>query len=736
VSDEVNDTSQIKAFIGGNVAITNTNLELDLDLQTTDGTTIWDSSEGHIPQGRLENDSITINGGDGLKDGSTAALGGSFSLDVEPGDFAGQFLSDDGTDNLQVNLGNGLEGDGADSIRVNGGGIAGNGLVEGNSSEEVAIDVDGVGTDELDTSQSYSFTSTQTITGDGTRLLNLEDESTGDFLSFESRADDTLVLSVRDTSAPATQDLLSVDPSTQQVDVEATLSFPNIQGTPTFASHDHSEGGMTTIPNSGLDNSNVTVSTGDGLTGGGQVSLGDSITLDLALSVEDDATDVIQASGLNFGTALSVTDDGDGTVTISGEGGTDIEDGGTSVTTNTGAINFGTALSVTDDGDGTVTVDGEGGADIEEDGTTVVSSTGAINFTSNLDVTDDGDGTVTVAAESSTDTRTDVSDAGTQVVANVSDINFGSNISVTDDNDGTVTVSAQGGTDTRTDVSDGGTQVEESVSDINFGSNVSVTDDGDGTVTVSSTDTNTDTRTDISDSGSNVVSDTSDINFGTDISVTDDGDGSVTVDAQTTTDTRTDVSDNGSLTISDAEDINFSSNLDVTDDGDGTVTVDGAPAANISDNGTQVVGGATDVNFADDIAVTDDGDSTVTVNFSRSIGGNLDLNTNKIQNAGRETTTISSNLTTSGQETVFADVSGGSLTVTLSTADTFEGSKVRIVDNTGSAGTNNITINTEAGQTINGESSAVIDGNFEALTLESDGSNWFVVSRMEGGVVQ
>lgn len=49
----------------------------------------------------LTNDSITLSGGDGLKNGSTAALGGSFSLDVEPADFAGSGLADDGSDNLE-----------------------------------------------------------------------------------------------------------------------------------------------------------------------------------------------------------------------------------------------------------------------------------------------------------------------------------------------------------------------------------------------------------------------------------------------------------------------------------------------------------------------------------------------------------------------------------------------------------------------------------------------------------
>lgn len=48
------------------------------------------------------NDSVTVNGGDGLKNGGSVALGGSLTLDVEPADFAGTGLQDDGADNLQL----------------------------------------------------------------------------------------------------------------------------------------------------------------------------------------------------------------------------------------------------------------------------------------------------------------------------------------------------------------------------------------------------------------------------------------------------------------------------------------------------------------------------------------------------------------------------------------------------------------------------------------------------------
>lgn len=75
---------------------------LDGDLVATDGEVVWDESAGYVPQGRLQNDSLTFAAGDGLKGGGTVSLGGSATLNIEPADFAGEHLSDDGSDNLAV----------------------------------------------------------------------------------------------------------------------------------------------------------------------------------------------------------------------------------------------------------------------------------------------------------------------------------------------------------------------------------------------------------------------------------------------------------------------------------------------------------------------------------------------------------------------------------------------------------------------------------------------------------
>jgi hypothetical protein len=58
---------------------------------------------GSIGNTKLSNSSLSVLGGDGLKGGGVVSLGGSVTLNVEPNDFAGDGLEDDGSDNLKVN---------------------------------------------------------------------------------------------------------------------------------------------------------------------------------------------------------------------------------------------------------------------------------------------------------------------------------------------------------------------------------------------------------------------------------------------------------------------------------------------------------------------------------------------------------------------------------------------------------------------------------------------------------
>jgi hypothetical protein len=85
----------------------NSVLDLNGNNIESSGTTIWDSLNNYIPQERLENDSITLNTGNGLKNGSTASLGSTFSIDVEPSDFTGETLNVN-NDVVEVNIAKGI----------------------------------------------------------------------------------------------------------------------------------------------------------------------------------------------------------------------------------------------------------------------------------------------------------------------------------------------------------------------------------------------------------------------------------------------------------------------------------------------------------------------------------------------------------------------------------------------------------------------------------------------------
>lgn len=69
----------------------------------------------------------------------------------------------------------------------------------------------------------------------------------------------------------------------------------------------------------------------------------------------------------------------------------------------------------------------------------------------------------------------------------------------------------------------------------------------------------------------------------------------------------------------------------------------------------------------------------------------------------------------------------GASTVTLGTATVAEGQVVIIKDVDGNAATNNITVDTEGSETIDGAASASITADSGALRLVSDGTDWFTI---------
>jgi hypothetical protein len=530
--------------------------------------------------------------GDGLQDQSN-------TFNIEPADFSGRFLSDDGSDNLEVNIGNGLAGDGSNNIELVSDSVtvsAGDGLKNGgvvSLGESTTLNV-----------EPNEFAGSG-LTDDGADNLELVNNS----------------ISVLSGNGLKSGGEVSLG-SSVTLDIEPA---------------DFAGSGLTDDGNDSLQLTNdaITVSTGSNLSGGGTVALGGSVTLnatDTRTDVSDDTTLIeSNVTDINFSSNLDVSADGDGSVRVdaasSTDTTTDISENGTTVVNQTTDINFDDNLDVVDDGDGSVTInarDTDTSVDVKDDGDFIGINVSEINFASNLDAsTNDGGSTIVVDAQSSTDTTTDISENGTTVVNQTTDINFDDNLDVVDDGDSSVTVNA---TDTNTipSVDDSGSFITNSASGFNFGSNLSVTDDGDGSVTVNATDTNTIPSVD--DSGSFITNSASGFNFGSNLSVTDDGGGNVTIDASDT-DTRVDVSDSGTAIGFNTSEINFSSNLDVsTNDGGSTIVVDAQSSTDtttdVSENGTTIISQTDDINFTDsgggNVSVSDDTDGTATVNIDHA----------------------------------------------------------------------------------------------------------------------
>lgn len=93
--------------------------------------------------------------------------------------------------------------------------------------------------------------------------------------------------------------------------------------------------------------------------------------------------------------------------------------------------------------------------------------------------------------------------------------------------------------------------------------------------------------------------------------------------------------------------------------------------------------------------------------------------------------TVTSNTTTSDEEVIFADTSGGALTITLASADAVDGNSIVVVDVGGASATNAITIDTEGTENIDGNGSTTVESNYGSITLSSDGAQWYT----SGGTV-
>lgn len=83
---------------------------------------------------------------------------------------------------------------------------------------------------------------------------------------------------------------------------------------------------------------------------------------------------------------------------------------------------------------------------------------------------------------------------------------------------------------------------------------------------------------------------------------------------------------------------------------------------------------------------------------------------------------------TSTDETIIGiDDTTVARTVTLQTADVVAGRIVIVKDESGAAGTNNITVDTQGAELIDGVASVSITANYGVIRVYSDGTNWFTI---------
>jgi len=69
----------------------------------------------------------------------------------------------------------------------------------------------------------------------------------------------------------------------------------------------------------------------------------------------------------------------------------------------------------------------------------------------------------------------------------------------------------------------------------------------------------------------------------------------------------------------------------------------------------------------------------------------------------------------------------GAVTITLPTTQVNKGRVYTIKDESGAAATNNITVDTEGSENIDGAATDLIDVNYESKSYYSDGANWFIL---------
>ena len=221
-----------------------------------------DMLAGSIANAKLANSAVTVTAGDGLKTGGSVSLGGTVQLDIEPADFAGAGLEDDGSDNL----------------RIKAGGVT-NAMLSGSIASSKLAELSAFDTGDLAEGSNLYYTDAR-----ARAAVSVADSNSVD-MSYNSETGEF--------SADA-----KVDDSSIEVDATNGLQVKALGVTNAMLAG--------SIANAKLANSSVTVTAGDGLKTGGSVSLGGTVQLDIepadfaGAGLEDDGSDNlrIKAAGV------------------------------------------------------------------------------------------------------------------------------------------------------------------------------------------------------------------------------------------------------------------------------------------------------------------------------------------------------------------------------------------------------------------------------------------------------
>ena len=122
-------------------------------------------------------------------------------------------------------------------------------------------------------------------------------------------------------------------------------------------------------------------------------------------------------------------------------------------------------------------------------------------------------------------------------------------------------------------------------------------------------------------------------------------------------------------------------------------------------------------NQTDGVITTGKGNLLLSPAGAVNVDGSLEL----------QRTAVAADYTTAGDTIIGVTDTSAARTITLATADCVEGRTVIVKDESGGAGTNNITVATEGTEKIDGADTQVINADYGVLRLYSDGANWFLM---------